>query len=103
MTIPCSRFTPQPYLQLANVLRQNGFAAEAARILIRREDKQRADEWDRAITSMDGTLARELIGYAHQFAIVEPALQMDLRLWPPARARFALGGRPRGHHHLVQP
>ena len=45
------RFTPQPYLQLANVLRQNGFAAEAARILIRREDKQRAAEWERAMTT----------------------------------------------------
>ena len=60
-----SHFTPQPYVQLANVLRQNGFAAEAARILIRREDKQRAADWDRAITSMDGTLARAMIGYAH--------------------------------------
>jgi hypothetical protein len=41
--------------------RNNTIRAE----LIRREDKQRTDEWDRAITSMDGTLARELIGYAH--------------------------------------
>ena len=29
-------FTPQPYVQLANVLRQNGFAAEAAQVLTRR-------------------------------------------------------------------
>ena len=33
-----SRLTPQPYVQLANMLRQNGFAAEAARILIWREN-----------------------------------------------------------------
>ena len=71
-----SRFTPQPYLQLANVWRQNGFAGEAAQVLIRREDKQRADEWNRAITSMDGTLARELIGYAH---VLRPFLSLPFK------------------------
>lgn len=39
-----SRFTPAPYVQLANVLRRQGFAGEAAQVLIRREDKQRAAE-----------------------------------------------------------
>lgn len=33
-----SRLTPQPYVQLANVLRKNGFATEATRILIWREN-----------------------------------------------------------------
>ena len=61
------RFTPQPYVQLANVLRRQGFAGDAARVLMRREDKQRAEEWDRAITAMDGTLRREFTGYAHVF------------------------------------
>ena len=39
-----SRFTPAPFVQLANVLRRQGFAGEAAQVLIRREDKQRAAE-----------------------------------------------------------
>jgi len=50
-----SPFTPGPYVQLANVLRRQGFAGEAAQVLIRREDKQRAAEWDAAVTGMDGT------------------------------------------------
>ena len=62
-----SRFTPAPYVQLANVLRRQGFAREAAQVLIRREDKQRAAEWDAAVTGMDGTLQPELTGYAHMF------------------------------------
>jgi hypothetical protein len=60
-----SRFTPLPDLQLANVLRQNRVAAEAARILIRREDKQCAAEWGHATASMDGTLAREFNAFDH--------------------------------------
>jgi hypothetical protein len=39
------RFTPQPYVQLANVLRRQGFAGDAARVLVRREDKQRRQEY----------------------------------------------------------
>ncbi|WP_438974079.1 hypothetical protein [Planktomarina temperata] len=39
------RFTPQPYVQLANVLRRQGFAGDAARVLVRREDKQRLQEY----------------------------------------------------------
>jgi hypothetical protein len=62
-----SRFTPAPYVQLANVLRRQGFAREAAQVLIRREDKQRAAEWDAVVTGMDGTLLPELTGYAHMF------------------------------------
>ena len=61
------RFTPQPHVQLANVLRQNGFAAEAARILVRREDKQRADEWERAMDNVGVSLKHELIAFAHQY------------------------------------
>ena len=89
-----SRFTPQPYVQLANVLRQNRFAAEAAQVLIRREDKQRAADWDRAITSMDGTLARGLIGYAH---LLRPLLSLPFK-WifgyghQPARALLWVAG-----------
>jgi len=40
-----SRFTPQPYVQLANVLRRQGFAGDAARVLVRREDRQRLQEY----------------------------------------------------------
>ena len=61
------RFTPQPHVPLANVLRQNGFAAEAARILVRREDKQRADEWERAMDNVGVSLKHELIAFAHQY------------------------------------
>ena len=39
------RFTPQPYVQLANDLRRQGFAGDAARVLVRREDKQRRQEY----------------------------------------------------------
>ena len=39
------RFSPQPYVQLANVLRRQGFAGDAARVLVRREDKQRLQEY----------------------------------------------------------
>lgn len=39
------RFTPQPYVQLANVLRRQGFAGDAARVLVRREDKQWLQEY----------------------------------------------------------
>ena len=39
-----SRFTPAPYVQLTNVLRQQGFVREAAQLLILREDKQRTAE-----------------------------------------------------------
>ena len=80
-----SRFTPQPYVQLANVLRRQGFAGDAARVLVRREDKQRAEEWDRAITAMDGTLWRELTGYAHVF---RPFLSL------PFKWMFGYGHRP---------
>ena len=38
-------FTPQPYVQLANVLRRQGFAGDAAQVLVRREDKQRLQEY----------------------------------------------------------
>jgi len=38
-------FTPQPFVQLANVLRRQGFAGDAARVLVRREDKQRLQEY----------------------------------------------------------
>ena len=62
------------------MLRQNGFAAEAARILIRREDKQRAAEWERAMDNVGVSLKHELIAFATNTAIDEPALQMDLRL-----------------------
>ena len=54
-------------MQLANVLRQNGFAAEAARILIRREDKQRAADWERAMDNVGVSLKHELIAFAHQY------------------------------------
>jgi len=60
-------FTPQPYVQLANVLRRQGFAGDATRVLVWRNDKQRMEERDRAIIAMDGTLWRELTGYAHVF------------------------------------
>ena len=36
-------------------------------VLIRREDKQRAAEWERAMTTMGGSLTHELIAFAHQF------------------------------------
>ncbi|MDC1193404.1 hypothetical protein N8075_04405, partial [Planktomarina temperata] len=62
-----SPFTPQPYVQLANVLRRQGFAGDATRVLVWRNDKQRMEERDRAIIAMDGTLWRELTGYAHVF------------------------------------
>ena len=52
-----ARFTPQPYMQPANKLRQNGFPKEVARVLIRREDKQRAAERKPTISSMDGFFA----------------------------------------------
>ncbi|MDB4019990.1 hypothetical protein N9491_05185 [Planktomarina temperata] len=39
------RFTPQPYVQLANVLRRQGFVGDAARVWERREDKQRRQEY----------------------------------------------------------
>ena len=61
------RFTPQPHVQLANVLRRNGFAAEAARILIRREGKQRAADWERAMDNVGVSLKHELIAFAHQY------------------------------------
>ena len=60
-------FTPQPYVQLANVLRQNGFAAEAAQVLSRREDKQRAADWGRAMDKVGVSLKQELIAFAHQY------------------------------------
>ena len=60
-------FTPQPYVQLANVLRQNGFAAEAAQVLSRREDKQRAADWERAMDKVGVSLKQELIAFAHQY------------------------------------
>ena len=80
-----SRFTPAPYVQLANVLRQQGFAGEAAQVLIRREDKQRAAEWDAAVTGMDGTFQRELTGYAHVF---RPFLSL------PFKWMFGYGHQP---------
>ena len=40
-----NRFTPQSYVQLANVLRRQGFAGDAARVLERREDRQRLQEY----------------------------------------------------------
>jgi hypothetical protein len=80
-----SRFTPAPYVQLANVLRQQGFAGEAAQVLIRREDKQRAAEWDAAVTGMDGTFQRELIASAHQY---RPLLSL------PFKWMFGYGHQP---------
>ena len=80
-----SRFTPQPCVQLANILRRQGFAGDAARVLMRREDKQRAEEWDRAITAMDGTLRRELTAYAHQY---RPLLSL------PFKWMFGYGHQP---------
>ena len=47
------RFTPQPYVQLANVLRRQGFTGDAARVLVRREDKKRRQEY------MDGQAAHK--------------------------------------------
>ena len=76
------------------MLRQNGFAAEAAQVMIRREDKQRAADWDRAITSMNGTLARKLIGYTH---LLRPLLSLPFK-WifgyghQPARAFLWVAG-----------
>jgi hypothetical protein len=79
------RFTPQPYVQLANVLRRQGFSGDAARVLVRRDDIQRTEEWDRAITAMDGTLRRELTGYAHVFRLL---------LSLPFKWMFGYGHRP---------
>ena len=102
MTLLSARFTPAPYVQLANVLRQQGFAREAAQVLIRREDKQRAAEWDAAITGMDGTLRRELTGYAHVFLpFLKLGFQMDVRIWSPARAGLALDRHNLGGHLLL--
>jgi hypothetical protein len=78
-------FTPQPYVQLANDLRRQGFAGDAARVLVRRDDIQRTEEWDRAITAMDGTLRRELTGYAHVFRLL---------LSLPFKWMFGYGHRP---------
>ncbi|MGB2441796.1 hypothetical protein [Planktomarina sp.] len=89
-----SRFTPQPYVQLANVLRQNGFAAEAAQVLIRREDKQRAAEWDRAMGKVGVSLKQELIAFAH---LLRPLLSLPFK-WifgyghQPARALLWVAG-----------
>ena len=80
-----SRFTPQPCVQLANILRRQGFAGDAARVLMRREDKQRAEEWDRAITAMDFSLRRELTAYAHQY---RPLLSL------PFKWMFGYGHQP---------
>jgi hypothetical protein len=80
-----SRFTPAPYVQLANVLRRQGFAGEAAQVLIRRKDKQRAAEWDAAVTGMDGTFQRELIASAHQY---RPLLSL------PFKWLFGYGHQP---------
>jgi cbb3-type cytochrome oxidase subunit 3 len=57
-----SRFTSWPSLQLANVLRRLGFAREAARILIQREEKQRAAECNAAVTDIAGILRRGWAG-----------------------------------------
>ena len=46
-------FTPQPFVQLANVLRRQGFTGDAARVLVRREDKKRRQEY------MDGQAAHK--------------------------------------------
>jgi len=89
-----SRFTPQPYVQLANVLRQNGFAAEAAQVLIRREDKQRAAEWERVMDKVGVSLKQELIAFAH---LLRPLLSLPFK-WifgyghQPARALLWVAG-----------
>ncbi len=110
------RFTPQPYVQLANVLRRQGFAGDAARVLVRREDKQRLQEY------LDGRAAHKQ-SRDHLNGDLRPAAaslwadgkyvlnvlkfavgyQMDVRIWAPARAGVALDRRYLGDHHLVCP
>ena len=87
-------FTPQPYVQMANVLRQNGFAAEAVQVLIRREDKQRAADWERAMNKVGVSLKQELIAFAHQY---RPLMSLRFK-WifgyghNPARASLWVAG-----------
>lgn len=50
-------FDPQPYVQLATVLRTQGDRAGAARVLVKREIKQRRAERQRAYVGLDGTWA----------------------------------------------
>jgi hypothetical protein len=80
-----SRFTPAPYVQLANVLRRQGFAGEAAQVLIRREDKQRAAEWNAAVIDIAGILRRGLTGCARVF---RPFLSL------PFKWMFGYGHQP---------
>ena len=89
-----SRFTPQPYVQLVNMLRQKGFAAEAAQVLVRREDKQRAADWERAMNKVGVSLKQELIAFAHQY---RPLMSLRFK-WifgyghNPARASLWVAG-----------
>jgi hypothetical protein len=76
------------------MLRQNGFAAEAAQVMIRREDKQRAAASERAMDNVGVSLKQELIAFAHQY---RPFLSLPFK-WifgyghQPARAFIWVAG-----------
>ena len=59
------KFTPQPYVQLANVLRAQGNTLGANQVLVAREWKQRPVERDRAHAAMDGSWTAGLNSFAH--------------------------------------
>ena len=48
-------FFPQPYTQLAKVLRNMGHERGARDVLVARDRKIAAEEWKRAYQSLDGT------------------------------------------------
>ena len=49
MTLLCARFTPQPYVQLANVLRRQGMISAVNTVMIKREDLQRDADMEQAV------------------------------------------------------
>ena len=95
------RFTPQPYVQLANVLRRQGMISAVNTVMIKREDLQRDADMEQAV---QGNEWWGVVCAGHVASPVpEPAFQMDVRIWAPALAGVVLDRRYLGDHHLFCP
>ena len=70
-------------------------------VMIKREDLQRDADMEQAVQGHEWWA---IVCAGHVASPVpEPAFQMDVRIWAPARAGVALDRRYLGDHHLLCP
>ena len=98
-------FKPQPYTQLAKVLRNIGHERGARDVLVARDRKIAAEEWKRAYQSLDGTWSKAWVSLGADFrAFINFFSHLSVhRLRPPPAESRALACRILADRHHACP